>query len=158
MKFLCIACDEAMALKETQGPEEGSMSVVFGCPSCGRDIAMLTNPMETQMVRSLGVAIGGRQAAPEPMETLRGSLAHSHHPAEPKRTGAGCPFTGIVEEATERQQSVIVWTAGAEERINRIPSFARTMARKGVEQFAQERGLSEINEDVMNDARGQYGL
>jgi hypothetical protein len=99
MKFLCVGCDEAMTLKETRGPDEGSMSVLFGCPSCGREIAMLTNPMETQMVRSLGVAIGGRTAAPEPMETLRGSLVHGHHPVDPKRGSAGCPFTRAVEEA-----------------------------------------------------------
>jgi len=53
MKFLCVPCDEAMKITETKGPEDGSLAVVFGCPSCRRQVAMLTNPMETQMVRSL---------------------------------------------------------------------------------------------------------
>lgn len=75
MKFLCVECDEAMKLQRTAGPDKGSMTVVFACPSCGRQVAMLTNAMETQMVRSLGVKIGadgGGKSAP--METLRGSL------------------------------------------------------------------------------------
>lgn len=78
MKFLCIECDEAMKLKETHGPDDGSLSVIFGCPKCGRDIAMLTNAMETQMVRSLDVKIGGRSVPAEPMEMVRNSLAYQN--------------------------------------------------------------------------------
>jgi len=36
MKFLCIECDEAMKLTETRGSEDGSMTVIFGCSSCGK--------------------------------------------------------------------------------------------------------------------------
>lgn len=74
MKFLCVECDESMALKGAEGPNAGSMSVLFECRSCGRQIAMLTNPMETQMVRSLGVKVGGRTEAAPPMETIRTSM------------------------------------------------------------------------------------
>ena len=58
MKFLCIACDQAMRLSGTAGPDEGSLTVTFACPSCGHRVAMLTNPWETQMVRTLGVKVG----------------------------------------------------------------------------------------------------
>jgi hypothetical protein len=75
MKFLCVECDVPMALKETSGPDNGSMTVIFGCRSCGRQIAMLTNEMETQMVHSLGVKIGGRKGAPAHMETISSSLS-----------------------------------------------------------------------------------
>src|SRR5438309_7136402 len=60
MKFLCLDCDQPMKLHSTEGPEEGSLSVTFRCPECGFRVAMLTNPFETQMVRSLGVKVGGR--------------------------------------------------------------------------------------------------
>ncbi|HLC43424.1 MAG TPA: hypothetical protein VJO34_17595 [Methylomirabilota bacterium] len=60
MKFLCVSCDEPMKFSGSEGPDEGSLSVTFGCPNCGYQVAMLTNPFETQMVRSLGVKIGGR--------------------------------------------------------------------------------------------------
>ena len=62
MKFLCIACDQAMRLSGTAGPDEGSLTVTFACPSCGHRVAMLTNPWETQMVRTLGVKVGGASA------------------------------------------------------------------------------------------------
>ena len=77
MKFLCIACDQAMRLSGTAGPDEGSLTVTFACPSCGHRVAMLTNPWETQMVRTLGVKVGGAPAeAPAPFAAVRASLAH----------------------------------------------------------------------------------
>src|SRR5439155_627980 len=60
MKFLCLDCDAPMKLHSTEGPDAGSLTVVFRCPECEFRVAMLTNPFETQMVKSLGVQVGGR--------------------------------------------------------------------------------------------------
>src|SRR6267143_1434234 len=74
MKFLCLDCDQPMKLHSTEGPEEGSLSVTFRCPECGFRVAMLTNPFETQMVRSLGVKVGGRTVAAERLERIPGFI------------------------------------------------------------------------------------
>ena len=58
MKFLCVPCDSPMKLQTVAPPEGGSLSVVYSCPECGYEMAMLTNPFETQFVQSLGVRIG----------------------------------------------------------------------------------------------------
>ena len=58
MKFLCVPCDSPMKLQAVGPPEGGSLSVVYACPECGYEMAMLTNPYETQVVQSLGVRIG----------------------------------------------------------------------------------------------------
>jgi hypothetical protein len=58
MKFLCVPCDSPMKLQTIGPPEGGSLSVVYSCPECGYEMAMLTNPFETQLVQSLGVRIG----------------------------------------------------------------------------------------------------
>src|SRR3972149_6979823 len=58
MKFLCVPCDTPMKLQTVAPPERGSLSVVYACPECGYEMAMLTNPFETQLVQSLGVRIG----------------------------------------------------------------------------------------------------
>ena len=58
MKFLCVPCDSPMKLQTVGPPERGSLSVVYSCPECGYEMAMLTNPFETQLVQSLGVRIG----------------------------------------------------------------------------------------------------
>ena len=63
MKFLCVPCDSPMKLQSVGPPERGSLSVVYSCPECGYEMAMLTNPFETQMVQSLGVRIGPSSSA-----------------------------------------------------------------------------------------------
>ena len=169
MKFLCVECDEAMHLEGTHGPDRGSMTVIFACPVCGRRTAMLTNTMETQVVRSLGVKIGGRTMPSEPMEMVRGSLVGSQSEAadaRPESAPAGaehaeqaskCPFTGMVNEAFTQKESVR-WSEGARRRMDRIPEFARKMVMKGVEDTARARGLEEVTEAVLDDVRGQFGM
>ena len=58
MKFLCVPCDSPMKLQTVGPPERGSLSIVYSCPECGYEMAMLTNAYETQVVQSLGVRIG----------------------------------------------------------------------------------------------------
>ncbi len=75
MKFLCLECDRAMDFQERQLPGDGTLAAVFRCATCGREMGLLTNPMETTLVSSLGVRIGGREVPEQPMELTRSSLA-----------------------------------------------------------------------------------
>lgn len=40
MKFLCVECDEVMALTEYQAPEAPTMTALFELASCGFEVAM----------------------------------------------------------------------------------------------------------------------
>lgn len=131
MKFLCVACDEAMKLVEAADTPHGdSLSVIFRCPRCEQRVALLTNPGETQLARSLGVAIGGRAAPPQPLEFVRATLAE----ARP------------------------LWTEEAERRLQRVPEFVRPMVRESIERYAQERGYREVTFEVMDEARARIGM
>lgn len=161
MKFLCVECDEAMQLKETKDPVDGSIAVVFRCPSCRREIAMLTNPMETQVVGSLGVSIGAKTQPSTPMEGIKKSLAEKKkdNDFDSVKSGSKCPFTDVVADAFSKQNSTeIIWTKEAEERLTRIPSFIRPMAKKGIEQYANENGLRQIDNKVMDAVKDMYGM
>ena len=164
MKFLCVTCDEPMKIQETKGPEDGSLTVIFGCPTCRRLVALLTNPIETQIVRSLDVKIGGQQAPPDPMRFVRSTLAATREEvpsaSQPTSTGSGCPFTSIANSAFERQTPVYraVWTEEAAQRLNNIPSFVRSWAQKGIEEYAQEKGYQKITPEVMDEVRERFGM
>lgn len=169
MKFLCIACDEAMRLQSTAGPDEGSLTVTFACPTCGHRVAMLTNPWETQLVRTLGVKVGGRAAEAAPFEQVRASLARQRDAAfveapaasEPggASEGPGCPFAAMIPGAgTTEAAAGPAWTSEAEARVERIPVFIRPMARQAIERFARERGYGTITDAVMDEARSFMGM
>jgi hypothetical protein len=143
MKFLCVLCDQAMKLVEMAPPDRGALAIVYECPECAHRIAMLTNPLETQVVTSLGVQIGPGQ----------GDLAK-------------CPFSGMVQEMTgdaagaggSGDKPAVVWTSAALERLQKIPDFVRPMARSGIEKYAQDQGLAEIDEAVLDTAKDFFGM
>jgi hypothetical protein len=169
MKFLCVPCDSPMTLQSVAPSQGGSLSVVYSCPQCGYEMAMLTNPFETQLVRSLGVRIGPEAGvgASTDVRVERASaeaagvgattgMPVSHAPT----TYSGrCPFPGLVP-ATEGtpEPTAIRWTAGAEARLANIPEFVRPMARIGIEQFARERGAVEVDENMLDAARDFFGM
>ena len=146
MKFLCVLCDQAMKLVEMAPPDRGALSIVYECPECAHRVAMLTNPLETQVVTSLGVQIGPGQ----------GDISK-------------CPFTGMVQEMTggttaqgvsaaAGEKAAVTWTTAALERLQRIPDFVRPMARSGIEKYAADKGLAEIDETVLDHAKDFFGM
>ncbi|MCZ6715188.1 MAG: PCP reductase family protein [Deltaproteobacteria bacterium] len=141
MKFLCVSCDEAMKLIEVAPPERGSLTVVYRCPKCAHEFAMLTNPFETQVVGSLGVNIG---EAPDQTEGE-----------------SRCPFTSMVQDAEAGPQdsgSELTWSPEASSRLDNIPEFARPMAKAGIEKFAKEQGVGQIDVGVLDRARNFLGM
>lgn len=173
MKFLCLKCDEPMKLMKSQGPDEGSLTVTFGCPECGHRVAMLTNPFETQMVRSLGVTVGGRTEPATPFEQLRASMgvvrdgafeagntarARDEGSGGKVGEGPGCPFAGMLAEQEAGRSAGIGWSPEAEARVERIPDFIRPMAKKAIERYAEGKGYQTITESVMDEARGALGM
>ncbi len=158
MKFLCVPCDEQMKLKHAIGPEGGSVALVYACPACAAEMAMMTNPHETQVVGSLGVKIG---AAEDP---------------ETAAAASKCPFTGMLADmgvpvtgtrAAENANPVengngdpggIPWTAEARERLANIPDIVRTSAIAGIEKFAEDHGYEEVDAAVLERARSFFGI
>jgi hypothetical protein len=141
MKFLCIPCDSPMKLQTVGPPERGSLSVVYACPECGYEMAMLTNAYETQVVQSLGVRIGPEVAA--------------------GTSGGKCPISAMIPGNGETRADdpiPVRWTAAAEARLANIPEFVRPMARTGIEKFARDKGTLEVDEKILDEAREFFGM
>ena len=145
MKFLCIDCDRQMVFAERQLPGDGTLAAAFRCPGCGRSVAMLTNPLETQLVASLGVQIGGRTVPAQPMETVRGMVVTGREDA-------------FVEDEKRETGKGPTWTAEAQERLARVPGFVRGMVKRIYGDYARDHGIAEITPAVMDAARSELGL
>ena len=147
MKFLCVPCDTPMKLQTVAPPERGSLSIVYACPECGYEMAMLTNAYETQAVQSLGVRIGPETTVTE---------------ASAEADASACPFAAMIPGTEERGQGAeplpVRWTAEAEARLANIPAFVRPMARAGIERFARDNGCLEVDEKTLDAARDFFGM
>jgi hypothetical protein len=143
MKFLCVPCDSPMKLQTVVPPDRGSLSVVYACPECGYEMAMLTNAYETQVVQSLGVRIGPDASA---------------------EAGGKCPFSAMIPGTNGADGMPALdlipvrWTAAAEARLANIPEFVRPMARTGIERFARERGALEVDDQLLDAAKDFFGM
>jgi Proto-chlorophyllide reductase 57 kD subunit len=175
MKFLCVPCDSPMKLQTVGPPEGGSLSVVYSCPECGYEMAMLTNPFETQLVQSLGVRIGPETGVgastvasatatkcpfPAMMAGIDGAVEGAGH-AISTSTDAATGRASAGGEAGHVQAGETIpvrWTSAAEARLANIPEFVRPMARTGIERYARERGTLEVDEKVLDAARDFFGM
>ncbi len=112
-----------------------------------------------------GVISEAFQETPEVPERNVAEVAETGTAAGEDAEAAGkCPFTGVISDTLEetseppepKEPSAPVWTAEALERLERIPSFVRPMAKMGIESFAKENGHAEITGEVMDSARGNF--
>jgi hypothetical protein len=150
MKFLCIDCDSQMTFEERQIPGDGTFAAAFTCPKCGRRVAMLANPAETQLVNALGVKIGGRTLDEQPLELVRGAIV-----------GREDAFRDESAPPEERAGATRVrprWSEDAQERLSRVPGFVRGMVKRIYGDYAAERGIAEITPAIMDRAREELGL
>jgi hypothetical protein len=146
MKFLCVECDRVMAFAERQLPGDGTLAAVFTCPGCNREMAMLTNPMETQLVSSLGIQIGGRTVPEQPMEMTRSSLQDTREEVFVETENTAAPVARVA------------WDPDAIDRLGRVPNFVRGMVKRIYTDWAKENGVATITPAVMDRARTELGL
>ncbi len=144
MKFLCVECDRQMDFAERELPGDGTLAAVFTCPACRRGVAMLTNPMETQLVASLGVKIGGRTLDEQPLELTRSAVRGGRDDAF-----ADAPLAGPARPS---------WDDAAKARLERVPLFVRGMVQRIYADYAAEHGIAVVTPDVMDRARRELGL
>jgi hypothetical protein len=128
-----------MVFEEREVPGDGTFTAAFRCPSCGRRIALLANPMETQLVESLGVKVGGSTLEEKPLELVRNMMVGG-------------------EEVLRGARSVPLWSREAKDRLARVPAFVRGMVKKLYTDYAATRGIAEITPSVMDQARRDLGL
>jgi hypothetical protein len=154
MKFLCIGCNEAMVFSERQEPGDGTFAAGFACPKCGHAIALLANPMETQLVGALGVKIGGRTLDQAPLEFVRSKMVGQ----DGAFVDQGAHTDSGQRTADSDSPGKPQWSSEAQARLERVPGFVRGMVKRIYTDYAVERRIAEVTPDVMDRARAELGL
>jgi len=171
MKFLCIKCNNFMDYESKEQVDTLRLGITFACTQCGYKVAMVTNPGETQLVSGLGVKIGGRTVPAEPMEFTREALKPEGQSTATMTADMGkCPFPAMLAGSAFKDSGIaaglsgassepaVRWTENAEKRLQNVPSFVRSLARAGIEQYARDNGFAEVNDRVMDEYREKVGM
>jgi hypothetical protein len=149
-----------MKLESVGPPERGSLSVVYSCPECGYEMAMLTNAYETQVVQSLGVRIGPAEASAKADGKCPFSAMIPGRSGDREIGGSGDRGLELPDSRSPDLPiaGAVRWTAAAEARLEKVPAFVRPMARTGIEQFARDKGAVEVDEQILDAAREFFGM
>lgn len=156
MKFLCVDCDHVMEFAERHLPGDGTLAAVFRCGKCGRETALLANPMETRLVSGLGIQVGGRAVPEQPMELVRSALSTGGDAVFEENPGA--PGAGEPDAGPALTPGTVRWSDAARARLQVVPAFVRGMVKRIYGEWAAERGVAEITPEVMDEARRDLGL
>ena len=176
MKLVCRKCEKFMKFTELESPGKESLGITFDCEQCGASISMVTNAGETQMVKALGVKLGGRSDVPAPMELTRANLADSHQapsPAAPasaieettEKSMGKCPFANALPELMGEQKKAaekpapsreVEWTAEGWDRLQNVPTFVRGYAKTMIEEMAREAGSYRVDSALMDSAKEKF--
>ena len=149
---------------ERQLPGDGTLAVVFTCPSCSHEVAMLTNPMETQLVSGLGIKIGGRTVPEQPMELTRSELTEPREDAFVDQEGPEAAAGPVDREdggqlyAEASEGGRVQWSEDSIQRLGQVPRFVRGMVKRIYTDWAKESGIPLITPEVMDRARTELGL
>ncbi len=68
-----------------------------------------------------------------------------------------CVYTPSTNASDKKTGTAMRWTAEAQERLDKVPSFLRSMIKKGAEAYARSKGLGEITPEVMATLRKRAG-
>ena len=133
-----------MKLQTVVPPDRGSLSVVYSCPECGYEMAMLTNAYETQVVQSLGVRIGPGDRR------------------QRRRVRWQCPFTamipgnGEVKRRGRADPRPVDRRGGSQAR-----EHSRVRPPHGEDRHREiraERGALEVDEKILDAAKDFFGM
>ncbi len=142
MKFLCVECDQPMIMQGPVDTEQEAITVIYACPGCERRMALVTNPEETQAVLGFGEEmVGGDEGKCSFLEMVQDSLPSSAYAANSSAEG-----------------DPLEWTPGATARLDRVPAFVRGMLRQSIEDLAREKGLTTVDDVLMDEASSTLGM
>jgi len=62
----------------------------------------------------------------------------------------------VMDDSKNNTSDGMNWSPEAEERLKNIPDFIQPMARKEIERIAQERGVTTISAELMDEAKDKF--
>ncbi|BBL86636.1 light-independent protochlorophyllide reductase subunit B (chromatophore) [Paulinella micropora] len=86
-------------------------------------------------------------------EFVDGHLSHLEGATAPDQ---GLKTTVQTTKNSSNSAEELMWTSSGELELSRIPFFVRGKVRKNTEAFARERGISEISDEVLYEAKAHY--
>jgi len=176
--FGCPSCGAKFSM--VTNPGETQMVSSLGVQLGGRTVAAEPFEMTRGTLKEEAQAGAGQMATYLNEKIQAGQPASAHvsagkpassstpggNPAEGSaKTGGGCPFSAMVTQmglttsgsqpSSGAVKSELIWTADAQERLERLPAFVKPMVQSSIEAYARKQGYTTITLQVMDDSKNE---
>lgn len=162
--FGCPSCGAKFSM--VTNPGETQMVSSLGVKLGGRTVAAEPFEMTRGTLKDEALAGAGQMGA-YLNEKIQGGQPVASAAASPakagEKTSGGCPFSAMVADmgltggkpgtGTAPASSDFTWTADAQEKLDRLPSFVKPMVQGSVEAYARKQGFKTITLQVMDDSK-----
>jgi hypothetical protein len=165
--FGCPSCNAKFSMVTNAG--ETQMVSSLGVKLGGRTVEAEPFEMTRGTLKDEAAAAPSQMAA-QLNEKIQGgqpaAAATAAQAAKPgEKSGGGCPFSAMVADMGLTSggkpgdggavTSDFTWTADAQEKLDRLPSFVKPMVQSSVEAFARKQGYKTITLQVIDDSKGE---
>ena len=160
--FACPSCEAKVSM--VTNPGETQMVSSLGVQLGGRTVAQTPLEMTRNTLKEeVGSGVGD-MAAYLNDKIQAGQTAAAAAGGEKKEGEAGgCPFSAMVAQmglttgssstGTKTDEAALSWSADAQERLGKLPSFVQPMVKGSVETYARKNGYTTVTLQVMDDSK-----
>jgi len=160
--FACPSCEAKVSM--VTNPGETQMVSSLGVQLGGRTVAQTPLEMTRNTLKEEVGSGPGEMAAYLNEKIQAGQAAAGAAEGEKKEGEAGgCPFSAMVAQmglttgssstGTKPGEAGLTWSADAQERLGKLPSFVQPMVKGSVETYARKQGYATVTLQVMDDSK-----
>ena len=148
------ACGSAFRCDALEEGSEGSVFLRYGCQDCRFRLGIETDFRQASVLFDCLMWTDEAQHDLDRLPPYVEPLVRQTIEEYAERNNLRVISTDLMAEA--RNQGMVSWSLDAKRRLSNIPSAVRAMARVELERTAQDRGLSEVTVELMEEIKARY--
>lgn len=148
------ACGSDFRCEVIEEWDDAHIFVRYGCERCGFRVGIETDHRKGGVLFDRPVWTDEARHRLDRLPPYVEPLVRQEVEDYAERNGIAVVSTDVMMEAGN--QGVVSWHPDAKCRLSRVPGPVRAMARVELERTAQDRGLSEVTVELMEEIKARY--
>ena len=147
-------CGSGFRCETLEGWEDARVFLRYHCERCGFRVGIETDHRKGGVLFDRPVWTDEARHRLERLPPYVEPLVRQDVEDYADRNGLTVISTDVMTEAGN--QGMVSWHPEAKQRLSRVPGPVRAMARVELERTAQDRGLSEVTVELMEEIKARY--
>ena len=152
--IMICSCGSAFICDRIKEWDDGQPFIGYTCPDCGYEFGIEADAQDVSPLFENPVWTDEAQHCLERLPPYIEPMVRQEVESYAEQKRIMLISSGLITEA--RNQGAVVWHPDAEQRLSRVPSPVRAMARVELERTALDRGMPEVTVALMEEIKARY--